>query len=199
MERLQILWNARTKHGDIGILVKIMYRDGGVLEGVGFLEAKKRFPRKLTFDSLNLPQLSKLAKISPRTNLLLYDYEDITGFVSSSSVPLGLLKEQEVSQGLVLKPVTNALVVQTGVVLETKAKDLTLYKYGVPFSHQLILRYMQGLDLDHRQNVVDSVKGFNNKHGYCTYLLKVTISHGNAGIQDNKTEINGNIYKEIET
>ncbi|WBA13782.1 hypothetical protein [Salinivibrio proteolyticus] len=185
------------KHGDIGVLVKIVYRDGSHIEGVGFLEAKKRYPRKLTFDSFSIPQLRRINKLSPYTNVLLYDYEDITGFIANSAIPLGILEEKNVSQGLAIKAVTNALVVQAGTVLSDGAKDLTLYKFGIPLSHQIGLRYIQGLDLDFRKEVVDSVKGFNEKRGVCNYVLQITVSHIGDDIPEYDIKLNNNYYEEI--
>ena len=75
-----------TNFGDIAIIVELNYRDGTSLEGVAFLEAKKRDWRKSTFSAMNKPQLNKILKNAPRANYLLYDYENITGFHCISSM-----------------------------------------------------------------------------------------------------------------
>lgn len=55
-ERMQIEWlpykltgRAENKFGDIALLVNIHHQDGDAIEGVAFLEAKKRDAKKMNF------------------------------------------------------------------------------------------------------------------------------------------------------
>src|SRR5690606_1984238 len=74
-----------TNFGDIAIVVNINYRDGTHLDGVAFLEAKRRDWRKTTFSAMNDIQLKRVLLNAPRAHYLLYDYEDITGFSNAVS------------------------------------------------------------------------------------------------------------------
>ncbi|WP_131826044.1 hypothetical protein [Salinivibrio kushneri] len=94
---------------------------------------------------------------------------------------------------------TNALVVDSDIIVESGKKDLGLYKYGVPLSHQIALRYLQGLDLDIRPSVVDAVKGKDEASGICSYLLRVVVSHLGEGYEEAGPEINTQLYSEIES
>ncbi len=70
--------------GDVALIVNINYQDGTSINGAAFLEAKKRDWRKTTFGAMKLPQAKKILKSAPRSQYLLYDYEEITGLLNGS-------------------------------------------------------------------------------------------------------------------
>ena len=74
--------NIETKFGDIGILVNIVYDDGSRLEGVAFLEAKRRSrwgggKGDTRFVEIREPQESAILYNAPLAQYLLYDYDVI--------------------------------------------------------------------------------------------------------------------------
>lgn len=201
--RENVQWSAykcngkvESKYGDIGVLVKLIYKDGRVLEGVGFIEAKRRYQGKLTFDALKIPQLRRIKKNFPHSYLMLYDYEPITGFIGNYAVAPSELSGNRNSKGLATQPFTHALAVQTHTALATSAKDQSLYKHGIPFSHLLVHRYFNGLDLEFDNVILDNVKGCNSERGFVNYLVYATVYEPGARIEDER-QINRNMYEEL--
>lgn len=186
--------DVENKYGDIGVLVKLIYKDGRILEGVGFIEAKRRYQGKMTFDAMKLPQIRRINKNAPHSYVLLYDYEAITGFISNHSIRPR--ERQTNSKGLAVKPITYALAVQTSTVLATSAKDMSLYKHGVPFSHLLVNRYFNGLDLEFNPKLVNDVKAYNQKKGFVNYLLNVVVYEPGTRYEEEK-DINLDRYEEL--
>lgn len=185
-----------NKYGDIGVLVKLVYRDGRVLEGIGFVEAKRRYQGKLTFDALKIPQLRRIKKNFPHSYLLLYDYEPITGFIGNHALAPSESPLNTSYKGLASQPFTHALAVQTHTALATTAKDQSLYKHGIPFSHLLVNRYFNGLDLEFDEEILNHVKGFNSDRGFVSYLIEATVYEPGARI-DEEPQINRNMYEEL--
>ncbi|MEW6077587.1 MAG: hypothetical protein AB1724_07240 [Thermodesulfobacteriota bacterium] len=67
--------------GDIAVLVNIQDNDGLKIEGVGFLEAKKRYKDSGLFDAVKEDQLKRIYNKAPHAMMLLYDFrliEDTT-------------------------------------------------------------------------------------------------------------------------
>lgn len=181
-----------NKYGDIGVLVKLIYKDGRVLEGVGFIEAKRRYVGKLTFDAIKLPQLKRITTNFPYSYTMLYDYEPITGFVANYSIP----PNDEKSRGLASTPYTHALVVQSHTILATTAKDKSLYKHGMPFSYLLVNRYFNGMDLNFDKKTIEDIKGFHTEKSYVSYLMNVTVYEPGTNFEE-KPSINLNMYTEV--
>lgn len=164
-----------TKFGDIGLLVRFAYKDGRTIEGVAYLEAKKRTRGRDTFDEIRVPQLKKIVKHAPRANLLLLDYAGIFGFpmLHKSIEWLEVYFDEPSSMQHTF--VTYAATIPINTALALTAKDTRLYSSCTPFSHQLLLRYLQGLDLEFDKASVDAAKGFADKIGAPHYLLVINV------------------------
>ena len=177
--RMRIHWSAfkltgkpETKFGDVALLVNITYQNGDRIEGVAFLEAKKRKINTIKFEAMKIRQLSKIFRKTPFSTVLLYDYEDVTEFANI------YLKPFVFDNWLKWKPCTRSVVVPTNIVLETQQKDTRLYKYSLPFSHQLFFRYLHGFDLDFRKKIINIAKGYNPSKGIPIYLIVACVAFG---------------------
>jgi len=182
---MKILWTAYKQKGtsertfgDIALYIKIAYQDGDKLEGVAFLEAKKRYENKITFDAIKPNQLKRIYKHAPHSMILLYDYEEII----------------RKTFWWVLLPVrTHTVIVPLNVVLPTEKKDMTLYKFSSPFSYQLCFRYFKGRDLEFSKEAIQTAQGFMQKRGMPKNLITISIAYGRAEI-DREFEINREMY-----
>lgn len=172
-----------TKFGDIALLVNITHQDGDRIEGVAFLEAKKRDIDSIKFGAMDIPQLSRISGNAPHSMVLLYDYDDITQFANVYS------RLSIFGDWFKWKPCTHSVVVPTKIILETQKKDTTLYKFSVPFSSQLFFRYFHGFDLEFEREAINIAKGYSPSKGLPTYLIVACVAFGKA---EPITEININ-------
>jgi hypothetical protein len=189
-----------TNFGDISLIVKIHYKDGTHLEGVAFLEAKRRDWRKTSFSAMNLSQLNRILKNAPRAQYLLYDYQDITDFQN----PTEFINSVHGYYGrhhmpFSLTATTRAVSVPLNIAKATGYKDTLLYRYGNPLSLMLTSRYFQGLDLEFDETSLLIATGFLEKFGLPKYVLKIEISEEGAEskIDDRPNYINHDKYIEI--
>jgi hypothetical protein len=92
-------------YGDIALIVKLLYQDKDELEGVAFLEAKRKFENTLAFDSAKTDQLKRIDNHSTTAMMLLYDFNDITKFASIEAL------SNYRQEWFELRPCTHAVVV----------------------------------------------------------------------------------------
>ncbi len=161
--------------GDIGLLVRSAFKDGRTIEGVAYLEAKKRFKSRNTFAEIRIPQLKRILKHAPRAALLLYDYDHITDFPAIDACAPWFEVFWEERPAYRHVPVTYAVTVPVSTALALGVKDTRLYTASNPFSQQLLLRYIHGLDLEFSQACITAAKGFAEKLGAPNYLLLVDL------------------------
>ena len=178
-----------NKFGDIAILVNIRYQDGDGIEGVAFLEAKKRNQKETEFGAIKTEQLENILKNAPSSMMLLYDYDDITQFVDFIPSKGPWLR------GWKYKPCTCAVTVPLTLVSNTRKRDMTLYKFSLPFSYQLVFRYFQGLDLEFQKNPIQIAKGYASDKGLPTYLVAVSVAYGK--VKPEVIEFNKELFTEI--
>jgi len=195
--KMKIEWNAfklkgknETKFGDVAILVNVVHYDGDRMEGVAFLEAKKRYPRGVEFTSINQDQVSRILKNAPRSMALLYDYDGVTQFADIE----GKSKRWEWFEW---KRCTCCVTVPMNILSVLNKKDITLYKFSLPFSYQLVFRYFQGFDLEFEKQPVAIAKGFSREMGTPTYLVIASLSQGRHE-PDKSIEYNSEIYAALE-
>jgi len=178
--RMKIEWTAfklsgknENKFGDVALLTNISYQDGDRIEGVAFLEAKKRSKNQTKFEAIKTAQLKRIYKNAPSSMALLFDYEDVTQFADTGAFA-------ETWSWLVWKPCTCSVVVPINTILSVHKKDTTLYKFSIPFSYQLFFRYFQGFDLEFRESSIKTAKGYAADKGVPTYLVVVSVGFGTA-------------------
>lgn len=185
--------------GDIALVVNINYKDGTDLHGVAFLEAKKRDWRKTSFSAMKIPQAKKILKNAPRSQYLLYDYEEITNFLLASSYHEEL-KHYYYHRGtqIPFSAVTRAVCVPLDLALETGNKDTLLYRHGTPLSLQLVNRYFNGLDLDFDETSKKVATGFLEKFGLPKYVIKIDIFENGIEPKENQLRVNQSNYSQID-
>jgi hypothetical protein len=80
--------------------------------------------------------------------------------------------------------------------------DTSLYKFGIPFSSQLVLRNLQGLDLDDEKQTLATARGYAKKMDVpetrigARIVLAVTVHEG-AG-EPTLPDINTNVFRPVE-
>ncbi len=186
-----------TNFGDIALVVNIRFKDGTDLEGVAFLEAKRRDWRKTTFSAMNKKQLRRILKNAPRAQYLLYDYEDITGFADTSHFAEEMSKYTPFRNSSFTEK-TSSLCVPLNVADATGFKDTLLYRHGTPLSLMFTKRYFQGLDLEFDSTAKSVATGFLNKFGLPKYVLKINISEHGASVDNNQLQLNSLEYGKLE-
>jgi hypothetical protein len=182
-----ITWSAYRQKGkpeaatsDLSLLVRIGRKDGTSHEGAAFIETKVKQDHKRTFDSFKLPELKKLFRSSPFSQVLFFDYEDITSYSSNRSVLFPALEYSPWRGGIPVTPCTYAVVVPANTVVSRHVNDTSIYDFSVPFSYQLIYRYFHGFDLDLTEQAVQAAKGQPTRKGFSRYLLCLTLEEEGA-------------------
>ncbi len=151
--------NPERRYGDIAVLVRLTSWDGEVLEGVGFLEAKKRSLAGPAFDAFKLPQVRRINRSAPRAQLLLYDAADITGFADNSALLIHPF-EWPAPWAPFLVPKTHALCTPLSTAVQIGRCSPSLHKYGLPLSVQLACRFLRGFDLEFAKAPLAAASGF---------------------------------------
>lgn len=185
--------------GDIALVVNINYKDGTDLHGAAFLEAKKRDWRKTSFSAMKIPQAKKILKNAPRSQYLLYDYEEITNFLLGSSYQeeLRYYHYRRDSQ-IPFSTVTRAVCVPLNLALAIGGKDTLLYRNGTPLSLQLTSRYFNGLDLEFDETSKKVATGFLDKFGLPKYVIKIDIIENGVEPKENQLRVNQSNYSQID-
>jgi hypothetical protein len=149
--------------GDIALVTTISYQDRDSLEGVAFLEAKKRYIGTTSFDAMKQNQLELIDQSVENAMVLLYDYEDISQYAS-------LMPSVDTGEWFPWKPCTHSVVVPLKTVVKINKDDTSLYKFSLPFSYQLFFRYFNGFDLDFTESSLSLAKGFADKKPLPRYV-----------------------------
>jgi hypothetical protein len=153
------------EHGDVAVIVNLAFEDGDELEGVGFLEAKRRDRYGTGFPALDVKQLKRLYKGTDYAKVLLYDWAPvIPGAVVDS--PYDSPYE------------THAIVIPMDSMLDGKRANRNAYRLGVSLSHQLVYRYLQGLDLSLQTKALAAARGFATKELISTSVLSIGVGVG---------------------
>jgi hypothetical protein len=187
-----------TNFGDIALVVSINYKDGTSINGAAFLEAKKRDWRKTSFGAMRVAQARKILKNAPRAQYLLYDYEDITSFLSSPIHTEEFSHYARMSHGFPLTSKTRAVCVPLNLADSSDIKDTLLYRHGTPLSIMLACRYFQGLDLEFDETSKQVATGHLKKFGLPKYIIKIDITDENSKMLEDGLGINQFEYEKIE-
>lgn len=150
-------------HGDIAVLVSLAWADGSKLEGAGFYEAKKRDAEKDTYSALDYKQLATYLSKTPHLSTLLYDYDLIKSFVhwpygGSWCSLCAMFHTLECGS-----PQTHMLSIPADIVVARKNNSTLLYKHGIPFSYQFVVRHLNGFDLERDSTIIQRVKGYGEE------------------------------------
>ncbi|MBC8392773.1 MAG: hypothetical protein H8E17_09450 [Deltaproteobacteria bacterium] len=190
---------AETYFGDIAIIVYNRYRDGDEISGVAFLEAKKRDPRKTSFKALNITQLKRIYKNAPHSQVLYYDYEDVTEYSHSINRDEHFLPYFGKERFPYVTECTHSIAAPMQNIIETKLKDTSAYKFGLPFSYQLCFRYFQSFDLDLDKRSFDIARGYAKSRRFPKFVLLIVVSHGDEDQHVSENQIvNTELYQALE-
>jgi len=176
VQAFRLVEEPENRFGDVSVLVVNSYHDGQVNEGVSFLSVKAKDPDKNTFSEIRKDHLKKINSNSPHSQLLLYDYDNISG-MAFPTLPEAVIGNYPHNWNRWL-PSTNAAVVPVNLALELGLKNTALYKVAVPFSYQFCYRYFFGLDLDYQKVAVETAKSYRSDRGNAKYLLILSAAHG---------------------
>jgi len=181
--------------GDIAILATIRYHDGQNVEGVAAIKTAARDKEKNLFSSLKKDQIKKLNNNFHHSQILLYDYDHVTG-MAFPAVPEAVLGNYPMNWNNWV-PFTHGALVPAGLCAALSIKNTGLYKAAVPLSYQFCFRYFYGLDMDHGPLHLDIARGLKLEKGTFKYLLCLNLSHGNSEIPE-PGPINREVYSDLE-
>lgn len=156
-----------NKFGDIAILVVIKYPDGDKVEGVAFLEAKRIYESSHNFEAIDFKQLKRISKHAPKASVLLYDFNSILYDFN----PICLCRPYWRIWH------TYAVTAPIDLVIATRKRDMSLYKFSIPFSVRLI-KHLLGFCLEHADEPIRIAKGYQEKYGTPLYLLVARVGIG---------------------
>jgi len=182
---------------DISLLVHVAHKDGAVVDGAAFIECKLKQDRKRTFDEFRLPELKKLYRASPFSQVLFLDYEDITAYSSNRSVQFPPMEYNTWRGGIPMTPCTYAALIPSNVVVAQHLNDTSIYGFSVPLSFQLVYRYFHGFDLDLSEQALLAARGQPTKKGSSEFLLALSVFE--EGVEAREPEdINRKVWGPIE-
>lgn len=185
-----IRWDARKLRGgaeqalgDLAVVVRMTSWSGEQINGVGLLEAKRRYVDQATFSAFGKQQLRRIVRNAPSSRLLLYDYSQIADFEDNLHVPYVWPSDDPLRwpyHPYSVTPYSHSVTVPSALVLATGLNSTALYKYSIPFSVQLCSRYLRGFDLEFKDDAVSKVERFINRTGGPRTLLLVGVSTTDA-------------------
>jgi hypothetical protein len=164
--------------GDIAIIVQISYHDGQISRGAVFHDVAIKDPGKNTFSSLNKNYCRKVLTVSPHSQLLLFDYDTITGMAFPSTAESVIGNHPHNWNNWI--PFTHAVTLPANLALSLDIKTTGLYKVSLPVSYQICYRHLYGLDLDYSAAALETAAGIKTGRGNPKYLVLIAVSHGGA-------------------
>jgi hypothetical protein len=164
--------------GDIAFIVQVSYHDGQISKGAAFHATAIKDPGKNTFSGLNKNHYRKPLSFAPHSQILLFDYDTITGMAFPSTAE-SVIGNNPHSWNNWL-PFTHAVTVPANLALSLDIKTTGLYKVSLPLSYLICYRYLYGLDLDHSTAALETASGIRTDRGNPKYLVLITLSHGGA-------------------
>ncbi|MCU0843392.1 MAG: hypothetical protein MUC76_00515 [Spirochaetes bacterium] len=179
---LQLAGEPESELCSMAMLFRIRYHDGQAVEGASFIQARAKDPGRNSFSSIKKDQLKRVQSIAHHSQLLLYDYDNITGmaFPATAESVLGAYPASWNRWA----PYTVAAVTPSHCALALGSKDAALYKTSLPWSYQLCFRNFYGLDLDYGDIAVDTARGVRFEKGRARYLVLVSVAHGGADLDE---------------
>lgn len=162
-------------HGDVAFLVKILFQDQEVLEGVGFLEAKIRHWSTDRFPALKTRQLETQYSRTKNARVVLYDRAPSPfGAGCVDHAWFGRWDSENVWPDL--RPVTNALVVPMALLLfGTSRRNRTVYRFAAPLSCHIAHRLILGLDLELAPELIESTRKAADRGEAATTIMSLVV------------------------
>lgn len=164
--------------GEIAIMVSVSYHDGQAVRGVVFHDTAEKDSGKNIFSNLHKNNYRRLLSVSPHSQLLLFDYDTITGMAFPSTAE-SIIGNQPHSWNSWI-PYTHAVTVPANLALSLDVKTTGLYKVSLPLSYQICYRYLFGLDLDYSVTAMETAAGIKTAKGNSRFLICIAVSHGGS-------------------
>lgn len=167
------------ERGDVAVLVRTTYGTGEIIEGVGYIEAKRVSP-KGKFAAIKWPQLERMVRGCRHHQVLLYDLE----------IHKRLLRSDIESV---------ATIVPTDFVLARRKKDRSMYAQGTSLAGQLCQRYLSGFDLEYDEASVAAAKGYIHAVDAPRFLLVAEVNQSavSDSLPIDSQRLNQNLFNEI--
>ena len=186
---------ADAHFGHCALIVQVAYHDGQTVTGTAFLETAIKDGGKNTFSHVAKNDYRKILTVAPHAQILLYDYDTITGMAFPSTAESVIGSHPHTWNAWI--PYTHAVTVPAGLALSLDVKTTALYKASLPFSYQLCFRYLHGLDLDFSRSALEIAGGIKSDRGNPTFIILLSVSHGGAEAR-NAFEFDNRKYIEFE-
>lgn len=181
--------------GETALMVNVSYHDGHQVKGVVFYDSAEKDNGKNTFSNLHKNNYRRLLSVSPHSQLLLFDYDSITGMAFPSTAE-SIIGNQPHSWNSWI-PYTHAVTVPANLALSLDVKTTGLYKVSLPLSYQICYRYLFGLDLDYSTAAMETAEGIKTVKGNSRFLICLAVAHGGSE-PDINFEFNKSMYAEFD-
>ncbi len=187
--------NADDIFGEVAIVIQVTYHDGQIVRGVVFHDVAEKDGGKNTFSNLHKNNYKRLLSVSHHSQLLLYDYDTITGMAFPSTAEAIIGNQPHNWNSWI--PYTHTVTVPANLALALDVKTTGLYKVSLPLSYQISYRYLYGLDLDHSIPAMETAAGIKTAKGNPRFLICIAVSHGGTKPTMN-FDFNTKMYAEFE-
>jgi hypothetical protein len=181
--------------GDLAVIVQISYHDGQIAEGVAYYDCAEKDPGKNSFSTLNKNKYKRLSSFAHHSQLLLFDYDPISGMAFPSTADYVIGSHPHNWNCWI--PYTHAVTVPSNLAFMLGVKTTGMYKVSVPLSYQICYRYLYGLDLDFNKQALETAAGTNTARGNPKFLICISVTHGGAEPL-NAYSIDKGVYSEFE-
>jgi hypothetical protein len=151
---------------------------------------------KAAFDGMGWKQMGKVFRNSHFAQLLLFDYEDIGSFSSNVILRMPPFGYGSLRDRILVSPYTFAAVTPINTAFSRKLNDLSLYRFALPFSQQLVMRYLHGFDLDFSNKAISVAKGDPNPLGSPRTLLCMNVAEENT-TDVRQIELNNRVWEPL--
>jgi len=179
METYKLTGKPEKTHGDIVLIVSLTRRGSPPIQGAAFIEAKKRKIGTTKFPEMRIPQARRILKSAPRAFYLLYDFEFTAQFITQEGfAPWNRPISPLIEKGVEYAKVAKALTIPLNLALATAQKNTSLYAYSLPFSLQLMGRYLCGLDLEYDRSSLAVASGWVQSKGLPRRVVSIRVTEG---------------------
>ncbi len=187
--------DTESANGDLALVLQVSYHDGQIAEGVTYYDCALKDPGKNSFSVLNKNKYKRLSSFAHHSQLLLFDYDPITGMAFPSMAESVIGSHPHTWGGWIAY--THAATVPANLAFMLGLKTAGMYKVSVPFSYQVCYRHLYGLDLDFNKQALETAAGINTAKEGPKFLVCISVAHGGAEAPP-AFSIDKSVYSEFE-
>ncbi|WP_155984769.1 hypothetical protein [Thioalkalivibrio sp. ALE31] len=182
--------------GDIVFLVNIVRKGQKPILGAAFVEAKRRSLNGLRYPEIRVQQARRILKVAPRAFYVLYDYDFTTRFVSQEGFDPWGINDRRVLKGRTgFAPVAKVLCTPINAALANSYKDVRLYNQALPFTTQLMTRYLCGLDLEYGNDALAVAAGWRENKGLPKQIVRIDVCEDGEEVEASSIPVNVELYR----